>query len=155
FTEASALEWLDAERVNLAAVCAFAAENGWTAHAIDLPTILYRYLYDNVHNDYAFVIYAAEICAGGKGGDRKAQVRDVTDMGWLWFVRGGYAQAREHFLEAVEHAVNARNDTAQARAQHGLASAYQQQGERDQALENFKKALELFRGQGDQFGQAV
>lgn len=118
--------WLDAERANLAATCAFAAEHDWPAHATSLATILYRYLYDNVHDADARVIYLAGLAGGLRTGDHAAQSRALADLGWLSFGRGGYTDALAYFEQAVEHAVAAGDDTAQARAQHGIASVHQQ-----------------------------
>jgi DNA-binding SARP family transcriptional activator/tetratricopeptide (TPR) repeat protein len=155
FSTGQAGAWLDAERANLAAACAFAAEHDWPEHATHLATILYRYLYDNVHDADARIVYTAALAAGRRTGDHQAQSRALSDLGWLSFGRGGYTDALAHFEQAVEHAIAAGDDTAQARAQHGAGSVHQQRRDNAEALERLTTALELFHGQGDLFGQAV
>jgi tetratricopeptide (TPR) repeat protein len=155
FTDAEATAWLDAERGNLTAVCAFAADRYWPAHATNLSTILYRYLYNNVHDIDARTTYTAALAAGRRTGDHVAQSRALSDLGWLSFGRGGYVDALDLFDQAIDQALAAGDDTAQARAQHGMASVHQQRRNATEALRRFTIALELFRGRDDRFGQAV
>jgi DNA-binding SARP family transcriptional activator/tetratricopeptide (TPR) repeat protein len=155
FTTASAGAWLDAERANLVAVCARAADGDWPTHATDLATILYRYLYDNAHHGDARDIYTAALTAGRRLGDRGAQSRSLADLGWLSFGQGAYRAAQEQFTQAAEHGRAARDDVAEARAWHGLGSVHQQRRDHARASEHLARAIELFRGQHDRFGEAV
>ncbi|GAA4905044.1 DNA-binding SARP family transcriptional activator [Stackebrandtia albiflava] len=155
FTPEQATAWLDAERANLAAVCEFAAVRDWPAQVADLATLLYRYLYNNGHGTEAQVVFTAALTAARRGDDAAAQSRALSDLGWLWFGRGGYPQALEHFEEAVAKAAAAGDDVAHARAQHGVACVLQRRGEDAEAVRRFTTALELFTGAGDDFGRAV
>ncbi|WP_290864523.1 AfsR/SARP family transcriptional regulator [Hamadaea sp.] len=155
FTDTEATAWLDAERTNLTAVCAFAADHNWPTHATNLATTLYRYLFNNVYDIDARTTYTAALAAGRRTGDHLSQSRALSDLGWLSFVRGGYADALDLFGQAIAQALAAGDETAQARAQHGMASVHQQRRNGAEALRRFTAALELFRGRDDRFGQAV
>ena len=63
---ATARHWLDAERANLAAVTAFAADHGWPGHATGLAATLFRYLDTGSHYPEAITIHAHARKAAGR-----------------------------------------------------------------------------------------
>jgi hypothetical protein len=88
-----AREWLDAERANLTAVAAHAADHGWPVHSIRLAATLSRYLERGGYYPEALTIHDSARRAARRLGDKAAEATALTDLGLIDWRQGRYQQA--------------------------------------------------------------
>ncbi|CAM3566740.1 BTAD domain-containing putative transcriptional regulator [Stackebrandtia soli] len=101
-TSEEATTWAEAERRNLVAVVALAANGGWPEHANQLSLCLFRYLHSGAYATEALSIHGNALEAMRRTGDRNAQGKALNDLGATYMVLGDYPSAARHYAQAVE-----------------------------------------------------
>jgi tetratricopeptide (TPR) repeat protein/DNA-binding SARP family transcriptional activator len=150
----AALAWLDAERPNLAAVCAHAAAHGWPGHAIRLSTTLYRYLDASAHFPDALSIHTDARNAASQAGDPAAEAYASANLGVVYMRQGRYEQAAEHYQEALPLFRQTGDRGGEARTLTHLGLVRWRQGRYEQAAERHGQALTRCRETGNRAGEA-
>ena len=151
---AAARTWLDTQLINLVAVVTYAAENGWSHHAVRLGATLFRYLHTSNHFQEALTIHGHACRAAHDLGDRAAEATAQTNLGAVFHAQDRYQQATDCLRRALDLFADTGEQAGQARALNSLGLVLFHQGRYEQAAGHFQQALELFRETGDRVGQA-
>ena len=151
---AQAGAWLDAERPNLLATAAHAADHGWPTHIGQLSHILERHLQVRAHNADAYTLHTHALNAHLRAHDRTGQANALQRLGMVHLRWGQYDLALDHHERAAHLHGETSDRMGQARDQHGLGLAHMQLGDLEAALDHFSLALDLCREIGDRFGEA-
>jgi tetratricopeptide (TPR) repeat protein len=151
---AAALAWLDAERPNLVAVCAYTAAEGWPGHTIWLSTILFRYLDAGAHFPDALSIHADAMDAASETGDAAAGAYACANLGVIHMRQGRYEQAAERYQEALARFSKTGDRVGEARTLTHLGLVNWRQGRYDEAAERHRQALTRYRETGNHGGEA-
>jgi DNA-binding SARP family transcriptional activator/tetratricopeptide (TPR) repeat protein len=150
---AAARHWLDAERANLAAVTAFAADHGWPGHATGLAATLFRYLDTGSHYPEAVTIHAHARKAAAAVGDRTAEATALNGLGLAGWRQGRHQQATDQLRAALGLCRQTGDRTGETRALVNLGVIDSRQGRYEQAADHFEAALVLCRQSGDRTGE--
>jgi DNA-binding SARP family transcriptional activator/Flp pilus assembly protein TadD len=150
---AAARHWLDAERANLAAVTAFAADHGWPGHATSLAATLFRYLDTGSHYPEAVTIHAHARKAAAAVGDRTAEATALNGLGLAGWRQGRHQQATDQLRAALCLCRQTGDRTGETRALLNLGVIDSRQGRYEQAADHFDSALVLCRQSGDRTGE--
>jgi tetratricopeptide (TPR) repeat protein len=145
---ATALAWLDDERPNLVAICAYTATYGWPGHTIRLAATLSRYLDRAGFFPDALVIHSHARHAACHISDRAGEAHALTSLGMVHARQGRYGQAIEHFQQAIALFREVDDRGGEARALDNLGLVHWRQGRYGQAPEHHRQALTLFRETG-------
>ena len=142
---AQALAWLDAERPNLIAVAAYAADRGWHRHTGDLSITLFRYLDAGAHWRDAEILHAAALrCA-----DRATVRHALSNLaGTLWKL-ARYDEALAHLQRVLVLTREDGDRAAEGRALSNLGGLYGALGHYQQAVDHLRQALAFTRETGD------
>jgi len=151
---AAALAWLDAERANLVAVCAYTAADGWPGHTIWLSTILFRYLDAGAHVPDALSIHADARNAASQTGDDAAEAYAYANLGVVHMRQGRYEQAAEHYQKALGKFSQTGDRVGEARTLTHLGLVNWRQGRYEEAAARHRQALTRYRETGNRGGEA-
>ena len=149
----AARHWLDAERATLTAVAGHAAD-GWPAHAVQLSTVLYRYL-DGGHHTDALAVHGHARDAARRTGDRDGEARALLGLGAVQWQLGRYGPAADHLERALLLFRDGGDRTGTARALGNLGVVELRRGRYGPAAEHHRQALALYRQVGDRSGEAI
>lgn len=144
----AARTWLDDERLNLVAMAARTAANGWPAHTIGLSTILYRYL-DGGRYVEALTIHSHAQRAAELIGDGAGRARALLDLGTTHLHLSRYPQAMGYLRRARIQYRRTGDDAGQARALSCLGIVERRRGRREIAAWYLRQAVALARRAGD------
>ena len=150
----SAREWLDAERANLIAVTAFAADHGWPTHAAALAATVERYFSFGYHLADASAIHGHARRAAQTSGDRKAEATALSHLGFIAWMQSRFGPAAELQQQALALFEAVGDRVGQARVLHRLTLVERALGDLDAAAAHAAQVLELCRQDGDLLGQA-
>jgi tetratricopeptide (TPR) repeat protein len=151
----SALAWLDAERPNLVAAVAHAAEHGPGQAAWLLADALRCYLVRRMYTADWLAVAHAGLAAAQADGDGRAEAAARLSLAELHSRQGRYLPAMEHCTQAVTLTRRTGWLDGQATALGKLGIVYWQLGRLDEAAEQYTEALTLDRCTGRRSGQAV
>jgi tetratricopeptide (TPR) repeat protein len=151
---ATALAWLNDERLILVAICAYTATYGWPGHTIRLAATLSRYFDRAGFFPDALVIHSHARHAARHISDRAGEAHALTSLGLVHARQGRYGQAIEHFQQALALFREIDDRGGEARALDSLGLFHWRQGRYERAVEHFQKALALFREIDDRGGVA-
>jgi tetratricopeptide (TPR) repeat protein/transcriptional regulator with XRE-family HTH domain len=150
---AAAREWLQAERVNLVAVAAYAADHGWPAHAIRLAATVFRYPgAGHCADDVAIHEHACR--AAAQAGDRAAEASALVMLSTALATQGQLRHAARHLVRALRLYRQTGDPIGEARALVNLGCVGYCQGRYDRATSYDRQALALYRRTGNRAGQA-
>ncbi len=151
---ARARNWLDTERVTLAAVIGHAATHGWPRHAILLAATLFRYLDTGNHHADAVALHGHARDAARASGDAAAEATALSNLGVAHWRQGIHDQAVGNFQQALTVFRKTGSRTGEARALGNLGLIHWRRGCYQQAAGQHEQALAIFREIGDQTGVA-
>ena len=151
---ATARAWLDDERSNLVAICAYTAAYGWPGHTIRLAATLSRYLDRAGFFPDALVIHSHARHAACHISDRAGEAHALTSLGMVHARQGRYEQAIEHLEQAIALFREIDDRDGEARALDNLGLVHWRQSRYEQAIEHFQQAIALFREIDDRDGEA-
>jgi tetratricopeptide (TPR) repeat protein/transcriptional regulator with XRE-family HTH domain len=149
-----AATWLDAERPNLHAAVAFAAE-AMPGYAVSVATAMGGFLRSRGHWEQAARQYQIAVGAARRAGDRPGQAGTLDELGLLQQLTGDYPAATATLTQAAELYRDLGDRTGEAYALNHLGLVQQDKGEFRDAAVNHRQALALARGAGDQLAEAV
>lgn len=146
--------WLDAERRNLVAACAHAAEHGLGSYAVRLANTLYRYLESGHHAD-ALAVHEHGLRAARESGDRSGEAHALTNLGAVHRLLGQYEPATDRLWEAVKSHRLTGDRQGEARALSNLGIVEDRLGRHEPATRYLSEALAQYRSLGDRHGIAA
>ncbi len=151
---ATALAWLDTERITLTAVSAYTAARGWPGHTTRLSTTLFRYLSVGGHISAGLTIHTYALRVARHTGEPAAEVDALLNLGHIDWHRGHYQQAADHHQQALILTREIGDRLGEARALLNLGTVCWWQSHDQQAADHLHQALTLFREIGDRLGEA-
>ena len=149
-----ALDWFDAEHKVLVAISLSAAENGFDAHAMQLPHALTEFLLRRGHWNDCTATQLAALAAAQRLGDAAGQARAHHDIGRACLAGGALDDARCQLGQAIDMARQLGDDASEGASRLLLASALVRQGRLADGLGQARQALELSQTAGDRIGEA-
>ena len=150
---AEPVAWLDAERANLVAVIALAADDGWPGHAVSFGAVLFRYLLGR-HGLDALTVHGRAAQAAERAGDLPGRAGALTDMSTGEVLLGRHEAALDHLEQARQIFRHAGDVPGQARTLNNLSVAETRLGHYQDAAEHLLESLKLYRLTGNSAGQA-
>lgn len=152
-TRATALAWLNAERLNLDTLARHAARRGRSDAAIALVTGLHGYLRTQGYWQQSLVLLqmALELA---QGSDDLAEADVLTDLSDLRYLTGAYAEAGRNAARATELYRGLGASLGEANALDCLAVTRIALGNYPAAVDALERALNLYQAQGDFLGEA-
>jgi DNA-binding SARP family transcriptional activator len=152
--ENAARAWLDAERANLTAVAAYAADRDWAGHAIGLSGALFRYLDAGGFYSDALVIHGAAERAAVRSDDRTAEARAVINLAATYGFLGHQQEAEQYLKRALRLSREAGDQLGEIRALLNLTVTSVIRGAYPEATRRCQQALQLSRATGNQTREA-
>jgi tetratricopeptide (TPR) repeat protein len=149
-----AAAWLEAERPNLHAAVAFAAE-AMPGYAVSIATAMGGFLRSRGHWEQAAAQYQTAVGAARRAGDRPGEAGTLDELGLLRQLTGDYPAATATLSEAAELYRDLGDRAGEAYALNHLGLVQQDEGEFRTAAASHRQALALARGAGDQLAEAV
>jgi DNA-binding SARP family transcriptional activator/tetratricopeptide (TPR) repeat protein len=150
---AEARAWLDAERADLVAITAHAAEHGWPAHATRLADTLFRYLAAGSHCQEAITIYTHARTTARHIGDHAAEATALDHLAGVYFQQSRYQQATDHLEQALTLFRQVGDHGREAGTLSNLGVIHFVQGRYQEASTLNAKALDTYRHAGDLSGE--
>jgi tetratricopeptide (TPR) repeat protein len=152
---ADALEWLEAEHINLAAAVRQAADLGWWAAAWQLVEAMWSLFLRHKHyrdwmECHRIGLTAVRECANPQG-----EMLLLNHLGLGLTGLGRYDQALDTFLTALGIARDLADHTAQATALNSLGLALQGLDRRSEAITRFDEAAAIQAALGERRGEAL
>ncbi len=146
--------WLDAERRNLVAACAYAADHGLAEQAARLANTLYRYL-EGGHYADALAVHEHGLRAARESGDRSGEAYALTNLGAVYRLLGQYEPATERLRQALRLHVLTGDRHGEARTLSNLGIVENRLGQNDSATRHLRSALARYRELGNRHGVAA
>ncbi|XVU28236.1 AfsR/SARP family transcriptional regulator [Actinoplanes sp. CA-054009] len=150
----AARAWIEAERPNLAAVCAHAAAHGRHRLAVDLAGTLFRYLDAGGPVAEAVTVTSSAVSAALALGDLKAQARALSDLGRLHRRQGRLGESAGTYGQALALYAGLDDPAAEAVVLRNLGSVHWRLGDYRRAADHYERAWTLYQRLGDDAGQA-
>ncbi len=146
--------WLDAERVNLAAVAVHAASHDLPRYPRQLSSAMHRYLEGGGHTAEQTAIYTAILRAAERTGDPAAQAAGLIGLGSIGLIQDRLDEAARSYREALVRLEEVDDRYGRAHALGNLGIVEIKQGRTEEASAHLSEALPLVRQIGDQPGEA-
>ncbi|GAA2852031.1 XRE family transcriptional regulator [Actinoplanes cyaneus] len=146
--------WLEAERPNLAVMCAYGTAHGWYEQTVALAETLFRYLDAGGPAAEAATVTASAVTAARAVGDRAAQARALAHLGRLHRRQGRPDAAVTTYRQALALYEELGDRAAEAQVLRNLGSVDWLLGDYRRAVGRYHQAWELHRQLGDEPGQA-
>ncbi|MEU7901695.1 tetratricopeptide repeat protein [Actinoplanes sp. NPDC049118] len=150
----AARTWLDAERTNLVATCAYTATHGRPGYTGRLSATLALYLDFGGHFADALTVHAHTRDAAGRCGDLAAEAHALANLGTSLDGLGRHAEAVEELRHALLNFRLIGHRAGEARALNNLGYAYCRWGHHEQAVRCTRQGLAIFLETGNRLGQA-
>lgn len=150
-----ALAWLDAERANLVAATAHAAERGPLPLAWQLAGCLRRYFSHNQQPLDWQTVATAAVTAAAQEGDARAQAGAELGLADFHFSLARYPDAIRHYDTAVTLAREAHSGEGEITGMINLGRAYQNLGDLDRAADHLADVVAVSRRHGSLNGEAI
>lgn len=150
-----ALAWLDAERDNLVAAAAQAAEGGPRRAASGLADALRGYFANRMHIADWMVTAKAGLAAARADDDGMAQASALLNLGLLSWRQGRHREALDHYERALVQARRAGWPEAMAAISGNMGAVWSELGDNARGAVYFRDALALHQQTGRIVGQAT
>ncbi|WP_203903672.1 ATP-binding protein [Virgisporangium aliadipatigenens] len=150
----AALQWLDAERATLVAVCLHAARNGRPEHTVRLAAILYSYLDNGGYPADAFAVHTEAQQVARLIGDSGAEATALTNLGVVCWQLGRHTEAIDHLERARSLCGRLGDARGEARALGNLGVVHGSAGTPERSAAFHRLALAKFVALGDRVGEA-
>jgi tetratricopeptide (TPR) repeat protein/transcriptional regulator with XRE-family HTH domain len=139
----AALAWFSAEREDLLALCARAAERAMVPHCWQMPWIIAPYLISQGHWDDFAATQQAGLAAAERAGDLRGLAYAHHHLGYALDLIGDEQGAEPHLRLALDAFTAIGDDLGRGLALHGLGHVLQVQGRYAEALTVTREALRL------------
>jgi len=150
-----AVDWMDAERLNLHAVVDFAAYDDRLQYAIAIPAVMHGFLRTYGHWSQAVALHQTALNAARRSLDRVGEAAALTDMGDIRYLTGDYPAATASLTRAAELFHGLGDQLGEANSISTLGLVERATGNHQSAVRSQGRALELYRSAGDPRGEAV
>jgi tetratricopeptide (TPR) repeat protein len=144
----SARRWLAANLTTLVRVVGTATDQGWSAHAIRLAEVMFRYLEAGSHLSEIVTVYGHAERAATQAGDQRAQAQALNNLCLVHLRQADYQRARTLLDRSLELYIQSEDATGQAYAHGNLGIIEYIEGNYEQALASQQLALARY-GQTD------
>jgi DNA-binding SARP family transcriptional activator/tetratricopeptide (TPR) repeat protein len=148
----TARAWLDTEAPALVVAVTYLATHGWPAQAVQLSTVLHRYLAAGRITD-ALTVHGHARDAARRSGNSAGEALALLGLGAVFIQMARYGQAGDCLESALALFRQAGDQVGEARALGSLGAVEDRQGRFVSAGEYAVQALALFRQAGDQGGE--
>ncbi|MBA8925529.1 DNA-binding SARP family transcriptional activator [Kutzneria viridogrisea] len=150
----TAMAWLEAERGNLLAAAGYAAAQGWTTHAWQLPYTMSRLFWLSADRATWLSTHeaAAQVVRGC--GDAEAQFVTLHNLGVVLTMHERFAEALDAHREALAVSRREGHGERQARVLTSIANIHHETGQLALAEEHYLRAAEIGERCGARFAQA-
>ncbi|WP_030441782.1 AfsR/SARP family transcriptional regulator [Actinoplanes subtropicus] len=152
---AEARGWLDAERVNLVAAVALAAESGRSEHATGLAVTLRHYLDAGTHHVDALAVHGHALAAARQAGDRRGEGTALNSIAKVCWRVGRYDDAYENSRCALPIHRESGDAVAEADALETLGATCYSLSRYDDATAFYRQAVRIHRAAGDTVAEAT
>jgi tetratricopeptide (TPR) repeat protein len=153
-TRERALEWMDAERPNLDAVVAHAAQQGRPGHATAIAHAVHGFLRSQGHWQQARNLHSVALAAARQIGPHE-EAGALLDLATAERLTGDYPAAASSLGRALELYRDLGDSPGQAGALSALGHLQRVTGDYPAAMASLGQALTLYRDLGHQYGQAT
>jgi len=150
-----AMEWLEAERLNLAAAIEYAAANHHYLAATEIGHAITSFAERHGYRDQALVWQRAALASTRAGGDQRACARVLNDMAVLQSQEGDFAAAAIGLSQALQIFTDLGDQAGQAETLMNTGIVQLLTGDLRSSIANMTTALDLYRRLGKHHGQAV
>ncbi|MEU2609247.1 tetratricopeptide repeat protein [Streptomyces albus] len=154
-SEASALEWMNAEGPSLMELTRYCSEQGWYAPCWQLVDSMQPWFLRSRPYDLWIEAHVLGLAAAKQTGHVQAANRMLTTGASGLYNAGRLAESQEWFTQALEDARARCDRRAEAQALHGLGQTHRLAGELRRAAELFAAALSMRSAIGYRRGAAL
>ncbi|HTZ91694.1 MAG TPA: BTAD domain-containing putative transcriptional regulator [Streptosporangiaceae bacterium] len=147
--------WLAAELACLVAVAGHAASHGWPTHAVQLSSLLFRYLDADGRLSEAVAIHDHARGAARQIGDVSAEAGALTSLAAAELRQGSDQHAARHLEQALALRRQIGDRVGETRTLGNLGILAYFQGRYEQAAANYQLALNLSRDTGNRIGEVT
>jgi tetratricopeptide (TPR) repeat protein len=151
---ADAGAWLEAERANLVAAAAHAADHDRRLRAGQLASVLHPYLDGHAHHADAVTMHTGAVEAARRNGDKRTEARALLDLAWVYWRQGRYAESSGTCQAAMGLCREIGDSFGESRAHNTLGNVCLAQHEYERAHHHLAQALALSREIGNPVGEA-
>jgi tetratricopeptide (TPR) repeat protein len=152
-TRQAAVDWMEAERLNLHAAAVAAAQRDRLAYAIAIPAAMHGFFRTNGDWSQALTLHQVALESARRIGDSLAEASALTDLATMRRMTGNYTGAIAD-LEAALELCRLLDKQVEANALSQLGNALYHIGDFPAANINLERALERYDNLGDRLGQA-
>jgi DNA-binding SARP family transcriptional activator/tetratricopeptide (TPR) repeat protein len=152
---AEATAWLHAERANLIAAAAYAADRDWPAHTSQLAMMLERYLDVHAYHTDAIYLHTCALHASRRCGDEAGEAHALIVLDVMNSRLGRYQPAGQRYQHDVELLRETGDRYGEAQALNMLGEERRRQRDHEQAQRYYLASLNLYGELGDRFGEAI
>jgi len=151
---ATAMAWLEAERVNLLAAAGYAVTHDWPVHAWQLPYTLSRLFWLLADRDSWLATHEAATPVVRRLKDPLAQFVTLHNLGVVLTLHERYDEALEAEREALSVSRRQGHGEWQARAYTSIANILTSTGRAGEAEVQYLRAAEISKRTGSLFAEA-
>lgn len=145
---AAALDWMDAERLNLLAAITMAADTGRDQVAMWLPFCLGLYFHRRRRFDDQLAAATVSLAAAQRLGDRRNEAVALTNLGTAFSEQGRHGEAIAILQRAAAAFREMGNQLREAMALGNLGAALSQEGRSQEAITAIRDAAAIYRAIG-------
>jgi len=153
-TQATALAWMNAERLNLTAVAEYAARHDTLRYAVAIPAAMHGFLRTQGYWDHGLALHETACETARRELDPAAEAGALTDLGDMQYITGNYPAAAASLNQALTLSRRSGNLLAEAEALRFLSFVQYETGDRATAIASLSRALDCFRVLGNQVEEA-
>jgi DNA-binding SARP family transcriptional activator/tetratricopeptide (TPR) repeat protein len=154
-TDAHAIAWMEAERINLTAMIDHCDQLGLPAYIAPIAAAMHTALHTQGHWTLAERLQQAALESASRRGDGHGQATALRLSGDVALLMGRYADAIETAGRAVDLYRRLHDRTGEANACCTLAEALRLTSRFSQATDALERAMHLYSGLGDWLGEAA
>ena len=147
-TEAEAVAWLDAERLNLIAAFGHAARHHLSEHAVRLADALRGYFLAHQYNVDWFATASTAVTVARRAADRRGEAAMLFNLGSAQWNMDRQEEAIDSFLAAAEIFRELGADDGAAASLNNAGNSHLELGQFDEAEGYFDEVLDLAQRSG-------
>jgi tetratricopeptide (TPR) repeat protein len=153
-TRELATEWIRAERLNLQAAAAYAAQHAQPGYAADIAAAMHWFLFFVGPWDQALDLYNIALTAARRAGEKRREAMTLTSAGLMQFLAGDRLAAEKKYKRGVQIYHDIGDLAGEAEALHGqLATSFLARNLTEVAAD-LTYLLGLYEELGNSIGQA-
>lgn len=153
-TQSTAVAWMNADRLNLAAVVEYAARHGMPRYAVAIPAAMHGFLRTQGYWDHGLALHATALEMARRRRDIRGEAEALTDLGDMQYMTGNYSAAADSLDQALKLSRHSGNLLSEAEALRFLSFVQYETGDRSAAITSLSRALDCFRVLGNQIEEA-